>query len=213
MESGVGAVITLVAAADDPQAYSAYLKRNTELFESAGMQAAGTCVIHTGNDYTGQMVVWGVVDSVHKAMDARSRFDYNNTTRKLRSLRDPKYTTLFRSLKTFNLAPGFERLMRLRVTPHDLDALILAAHQFEAEAQSAGSKIQVGLFAPIGSGANETGMVHMRLIAANASDLGAAHDTLYANPIEADSGYGKIMRMAEIVTDNLEVCEQLYSAK
>ena len=105
--SGVGAVLTLVAAADDPQAYSAHLKRNTELFESAGMQAAGTCIIHTGNDYAGKMVVWGVVDSVQRAMEASSRFDYLNTTRKLRSLRDPKYTTLFRSLKTFIWHPAW----------------------------------------------------------------------------------------------------------
>lgn len=206
------AVVTLVVAADNPRAYSAYLRKNIELLP-AGVQAAGTCVTHTGNDYAGQMFVWGVFESVQRAMESGSLFDYLNTTRELRSLRDPKYTTMFRSLKTFNLAPGFERLMRLRVKPHDLDALILAAHQFEAEAQSAGSKIQVGLFAPIGGGANETGTVHMRLIAANASDLGAAHDTPYANPIEADSGYGKIMRMAEIVTDNIEICELIYSSK
>jgi len=213
LKSGVGAVYALVVAADNPQTYSAYLRENTEIFESWGMLAAGTCTTQTGNDYAGQMFVWGVYDSVQSAMEESSSFDYNNTTRKLRSLRDAKYTSLFRSLKMVNLAPGFERIMRLRVKPQDLGALILAAHQFEAEAQSAGSKIQVGLFAPIGSGANETGMIHMRLMAANASDLGAAHDTLYANPIEADSGYGKIMAMAEIVTDNLEICELIYLAK
>lgn len=210
---GTGAVYTLVVAAGNPQAYSAYLKRNTEMFESRGVQAAGFCVTHTGHDYTGQMFVWGIYDSVQSAMEEASSFDHSNATRKLRSLRDAKYTSLFRSLKTVNLVPGFERLMRLRVKPQDLDALVLAAYQFEAEAQSAGSKIQVGLFAPIGSGADETGMIHMRLMAANASDLGAAHDTLYANPIEADSGYGKIIRIAEIVTDNLEICEQVYLAK
>jgi hypothetical protein len=213
LKSGFGAVYILVVAAGNPQTYNAYLRQNTEIFESRGMLAAGTCATQTGNDYAGQMFVWGVYDSVQSAMEESSSFDYDNTTRKLRSLRDAKYTSLFKSLKIVNLASGFERMMRLRVKPQDLDALILAAHQFEAEAQSAGSKIQVGLFAPIGGGANETGMVHMRLMAASASDLGAAHDTLYANPIEADSGYGKIIAMAEIVTDNLEICELIYSEK
>ena len=207
-----GAVQVMHIAAQDPQAYTDYLRANPELFKALGSLASGVCTTQMGQDYMGQMFVWNFYDSVQGAMEAITKYDPYKAPRKLTAMREIKYSGVFKPLKTFDLSPGFERLVRVRVEPQNVPAFVAAATQFEAETQAAGSNVQVAVFAPIAAGTQEVGLLNVRFIAASATDLGASVDAFLAAPVAPDSGYMKMVQLGEMVTDTIEVCQQVFSA-
>jgi hypothetical protein len=207
-----GAFTTLNISAKNPKAYTDYIASNPGLFETIGSIAAGVCVTQTGQDYPGQMFVWNAFDSVKSAMEGLTKYDPAMAPRKLSAMRDIKTSAIWKPLKKFELAPGYERVLRVRVRPGGLSAFVAAATEMESDAQKAGVNVQVGVFAPIAGGREETGTLTVRFIHASASDMGSGIDNFFASEINPDSAFAKMIGMMRPISDTIEVCQQIYSA-
>ncbi|MAI42633.1 MAG: hypothetical protein CMP95_09245 [Gammaproteobacteria bacterium] len=212
-----GAFATLMVAAKNPKDYTAYLASQPQLFENIGVAVAGVCITHTGADYPGQMMVWSGYPSLERAIEGLTKYDPSDAPKKLSAMRDVKYNAIWKPLKQFDLAPtgiapGFERVMRVKVEPEKLTAFVAAANQYEEEAKEAGIKLQVGVFLPIGGGPLEADTLHVRFVAPSASETGARLDNMFASGIDPNSGLAKMYQMMTPVSDTLESCEQLYTA-
>ena len=212
-----GAFATLMVAAKNPKEYTAYVASQPQLFENIGAVVAGVCVTHTGADYPGQMMVWTGYPSVESAMEGLTKYDPADAPKKLSAMREVKYNVIWKPLKQFDLAPagiapGFERVMRVKVAPEKRTAYVAAVTQYEKEAQEAGIKLQAGVFLPIGGGAHEADTVHVRFVAPSASETGARLDKIFASGVDPKSGLAQMYQMGTPVSDTLESCEQLYTA-
>ncbi len=212
-----GAFATLMVAAKNPKEYTAYVASQTQLLENMGALVAGVCITHTGADYPGQMMVWTGYPSIERAMEGLTKYDPADAPKKLSAMREVKYNVIWKPLKQFDLAPagiapGFERVMRVKVAPEKLTAFVAAASQYEKEAAEAGIKLQVGVFLAIGGGAHEADTVHVRFVAPSASETGARLDKMFASGVDPKSGVGQMYQMMTPVSDTIESCEQFYTA-
>ena len=207
-----GAFTTLNISAKDPKAYTDYIASNPALFDAIGSIAAGVCVTQTGQDYPGQMFVWNAFDSVKSAMEGLTKYDPAMAPRKLSAMRDVKTSSIWKPLKKFDVAPGYERVLRVRIKPGSLSAFVAAATEMESDAQNAGLNVQVGVFAPIAGGSEETGTLTVRFVHASASDMGSGIDNFFASEINPDSAFAKMIGMMRPISDTIEVCQQIYSA-
>ena len=206
-----GAVTTLMVSAKNPQAYKTYLADNPNLFSSLGSSASGVCITQTGHDYPGQMFVWSFYDSVGQALEQFEKYDPLNAPRRLGAMREVKSAAVWKPLKVFEVTPGFERVVRVKVKPGNLAAFVEATVKAESEAAAAGNDVKIGVFAPIGGGLSEMGKLTLRFVQPSANAMGSAIEDFYQTPPTLDSDFVKMISMIKPISDNIEICEQVYT--
>ena len=163
---GNGAFTTLFVSAKDVESYIKSVKSSTALFESIGTDAAGYCETISGRDEVGQLMIWNAFGSVTDALVGGSKYDASKAPADMASQREFKYTSTWAPLKPFpRLDPGYERAMRIKLKPENLQAFIAAITKMEAEIIAAGhDTFMNGLFVAMGGGATEAGIFVQRLI-------------------------------------------------
>ena len=211
---GEGAFNTIMVQADDTAKYVDYLKSNTGLFEVVGATAAGVCITRSGNDYEGQMFVWSAYPDLASALHANTVYDPNNAPSALARLRTVKYGVSWKGLKSFRLDPGWERVLRIKVSPENLNAYVESIRELETAIINSGHEsFNMGLFGPFGGGVHESQTIMVRAISPTARESGQIADEYFAG-----ASWGRIWEKSralvdEVVSDTYEVCEQIYTAE
>ena len=67
------------------------------------------------------------------------------------------------------------------------------------------------MFAPIGGGLSEMGTLTLRFVQPSANAMGLAIEDFYQTPPTLDSDFVKMMSMVKPISDNIEICEQVYT--
>ncbi len=208
---GDGAFVALMVQAKDPDAYVAMLKKNPAPFQAIGSSVAGACVTKTGHDYPGQMFVYNGFASIEEAMAATDKYDAMKATPELMAIRQVQYSVMFKPLKQFTLEPGFERLWRLKISNENLQPYVNKIAELEAALRAAGHTINVGVFQPIGGGVHEA--IHLRAVSPSTAAAGRILDEGYANAPWM-SVWGEASALVDdVLSDNYEQCELLYTAE
>ena len=208
---GDGAFVALMVQAKDPDAYVAMLKKNPAPFQAIGSSVAGACVTKTGHDYPGQMFVYNGFASIEEAMAATDKYDAMKATPELMAIRQVQYNVMFKPLKQFTLEPGFERLWRLKISNENLQPYVNKIAELEAALRAAGHTINVGVFQPIGGGVHEA--IHLRAVSPSTAAAGRILDEGYANAPWM-SVWGEASALVDdVLSDNYEQCELLYTAE
>jgi hypothetical protein len=211
---GEGAFNTIMVQADDTAKYVDYLKANTGLFKAVGATAAGVCITRSGNDYEGQMFVWSAYPDLASALHANTVYDPNNAPSALATLRTVKYGVSWEGLKSFRLDPGWERVLRIKVSPENLNAYVESLRELETAIINSGHEsFNMGLFGPFGGGVHESQTIMVRAISPTARESGQIADEYFAG-----ASWGRIWEKSralvdEVVSDTYEVCEQIYTAE
>ena len=211
---GEGAFNTIMVQADDTAKYVDYLRANPGLFKAVGATAAGVCITRSGNDYEGQMLVWSAYPDLASAMHANTLYDPNDAPSALASLRTVKYGVSWKGLKSFRLDPGWERVLRVKVSPENLNAYVEALRELETAIINSGHEsFNMGVFGPFGGGVHETQTLLVRAISPTARESGQIADEYFAG-----ASWGPIWEKSralvdKVVSDTYELCEQIYSAE
>lgn len=211
---GDGAFNTIMVQADDTAKYVKYLREHPELFKEVGATAAGVCITRSGNDYEGQMFAWSAYPDLASAMNANSVYDPNDAPSALSSLRTLKYGVSWKPLKSFRLDPGWERVLRIKVSTENLNAYIEALRELETAIINSGHEsFNMGVFGPFGGGVHESQTIMVRAISPTARESGQIADEYFAG-----ASWGPIWERSralvdEIVSDTYELCEQIYSTE
>mgnify|MGYP001468400221 CR=1 FL=1 len=211
---GEGAFNTIMVQADDTAKYVDYLRANPQLFKGVGAMAAGVCITRSGNDYAGQMLVWSAYPDLASAMNANSVYDPNNAPSALARLRTVKYGVSWKGLKSFRLDPGWERVVRVKVSPENLNAYVEALRELETAIINSGHEsFNMGVFGPFGGGLHESQTIMVRSISPTASESGQIADEYFAG-----ASWGRIWEKSralvdKVVSDTYELCEQIYTAE
>ena len=211
---GKGAFNTIMVQADDTAKYVDYLRANPELFKGVGAMAAGVCITRSVNDYAGQMLVWSAYPDLASAMNANSVYDPNNAPSALARLRTVKYGVSWKGLKSFRLDPGWERVVRVKVSPENLNAYVEALRELETAIINSGHEsFNMGVFGPFGGGVHESQTIMVRSISPTARESGQIADEYFAG-----ASWGRIWEKSralvdKVVSDTYELCEQIYSAE
>ncbi len=208
---GNGAFSTLVVQATDVQAYIKSLKNNDAPFKAIGSSVAGVCVTKSGNDYPGQMFVWNGFDSITEAVAATDKYDPFNSSPELTALRQVKYSAIFKPLKEYTLEPGFERLWRLKISNEHIQAFVTQIAALEKALRSNGHSINLGVFQPIGGGIHEA--YHLRAASPTSTESGRILEEAYAGATWMSIWSAATSLVEEVVSDNFEVCEIIYTAE
>ena len=209
---GEGAFNTIMVQADDTAKYVDYLKANPELFKEVGATAAGVCITRSGNDYEGQMFVWSAYPDLASAMNANSVYDPNNAPSALAKLRTVKYGVSWKGFKSFRLDPGWERVVRVKVSPENLNAYVEALRELETAIINSGHEsFNMGVFGPFGGGVHESQTIMVRSISPTARESGQIADEYFAG-----ASWGRIWEKSralvdKVVSDTYELCEQIYT--
>lgn len=211
---GNGAFTTLFVAAKDPESYIESVASNPALFEMIGVQAAGYCETISGHDYTGQIMVWNAFPSVSSALIGASKYDPSKAPADMASQRDFKYGTTWIPLKPFpRLDPGYERAMRIKISPANVPSFIAAITKMEAEVIAAGhDTFMNGLFVAVGGGTHEAGTYYLKSITSSVETHGAVFDDYLSGATWGASYNDAVALIDEVVNDQFERCEQFYSA-
>ena len=211
---GEGAFNTIMVQADDTAKYVEYLRANPGLFKGVGATAAGVCITRSGNDYEGQMFVWSAYPDLASALHANTVYDPNNAPSALAKLRTVKYGVSWKGLKSFRLDPGWERVLRIKVSTENLNAYVEAVRELETAIINSGHEsFNMGLFGPFGGGVHESQTIMVRAISPTARESGQIADEYFAG-----ASWGRIWEKSralvdEVVSDTYEVCEQIYTAE
>ena len=211
---GEGAFNTIMVQADDTAKYIEYLRANPGLFKGVGATAAGVCITRSGNDYEGQMFVWSAYPDLASALHANAVYDPNNAPSALAKLRTVKYGVSWKGLKSFRLDPGWERVLRIKVSPENLNTYVESIRELEAAIINSGyESFNMGLFGPFGGGVHESQTIMVRAISPTARESGQIADEYFAG-----ASWGRIWEKSralvdEVVSDTYEVCEQIYTAE
>ena len=211
---GEGAFNTIMVQADDTAKYVEYLRANPGLFKGVGATAAGVCITRSGNDYEGQMFVWSAYPDLASALHANTVYDPNNAPSALAKLRTVKYGVSWKGLKSFRLDPGWERVLRIKVSPENLNAYVESLRELETAIINSGHEsFNMGLFGPFGGGVHESQTIMVRAISPTARESGQIADEYFAG-----ASWGRIWEKSralvhEVVSDTYEVCEQIYTAE
>ena len=211
---GEGAFNTIMVQADDTAKYVDYLKANTGLFKAVGATAAGVCITRSGNDYEGQMFVWSAYPDLASALHANTVYDPNNAPSALARLRTVKYGVSWKGLKSFRLDPGWERVLRIKVSTENLNAYVESLRELETAIINSGHEsFNMGLFGPFGGGVHESQTIMVRAISPTARESGQIADEYFAG-----ASWGRIWEKSralvdEVVSDTYELCEQIYTAE
>ncbi len=206
-----GAFSTLMVQAKDVNKYIDYMKNNTETFEALGASDAGVCVTRAGNNYPGEMFVWSAFSNLEGALAMVEAYDPFNPDPAYKRLRRVKYTSVFKPLKDNPILPQntFERLWRIKLnneTAFTDKMITLEDYKIEKDKD-------LGVFAPVGGGVHETGMFHFRAIFNTGKEAGKALDGFYAGASYASIWAEAQEYVDEIVTETIELCQVIYSAK
>jgi len=211
---GEGAFNTIMVQADDTAKYVDYLRTNPQLFKGVSAMAAGVCITRSGNDYAGQMLVWSAYPDLASAMNANSVYDPNNAPSALARLRTVKYGVSWKGLKSFRLDPGWERVVRVKVSPENLNAYVEALRELETAIINSGHEsFNMGVFGPFGGGVHESQTIMVRSISPTARESGQIADEYFAG-----ASWGRIWEKSralvdKVVSDTYELCEQIYTAE
>ena len=211
---GEGAFNTIMVQADDTAKYVEYLRANPGLFKGVGATAAGVCITRSGNDYEGQMFVWSAYPDLASALHANTVYDPNNAPSALTTLRTVKYGVSWKGLKSFRLDPGWERVLRIKVSTENLNAYVESLRELETAIINSGHEsFNMGLFGPFGGGVHESQTIMVRAISPTARESGQIADEYFAG-----ASWGRIWEKSralvdEVVSDTYEVCEQIYTAE
>ena len=211
---GEGAFNTIMVQADDTAKYVEYLRANPGLFKGVGATAAGVCITRSGNDYEGQMFVWSAYPDLASALHANTVYDPNNAPSALTTLRTVKYGVSWKGLKSFRLDPGWERVLRIKVSTENLNAYVESLRELETAIINSGHEsFNMGLFGPFGGGVHESQTIMVRAISPTARESGQIADEYFAG-----ASWGRIWEKSralvdEVVSDTYELCEQIYSAE
>ncbi len=208
--AGEGAFVTLMVKAQDPTSYIEMLKKNPAPFEAIGSSVAGACVTKTGADYPGQMFVWNAFDSVEQAMAATDAYDPMKPTPQLSAIREVQYNAMFKPLKHFDLAPNSERLWRLDISPANVAPFVNKMIELETALRDAGHDMNIGVFQPIGGGSHET--IHLRAVSPTYADSGKVIDEAFAGAGWMSIWADAMALVDEVVSDNFEHCQIIYTA-
>ena len=166
---GEGAFNTIMVQADDTAKYVEYLRANPGLFKGVGATAAGVCITRSGNDYEGQMFVWSAYPDLASALHANTVYDPNNAPSALARLRTVKYGVSWKGLKSFRLDPGWERVLRIKVSTENLNAYVESLRELETAIINSGHEsFNMGLFSPFGGGVHESQTIMVRAISPTA---------------------------------------------
>ena len=211
---GEGAFNTIMVQADDTAKYVDYLKANTGLSKAVGATAAGVCITRSGNDYEGQMFVWSAYPDLASALHANTVYDPNNAPSALAKLRTVKYGVSWKGLKSFRLDPGWERVLRIKVSTENLNAYVESLRELETAIINSGHEsFNMGLFGPFGGGVHESQTIMVRAISPTARESGQIADEYFAG-----ASWGRIWEKSralvdEVVSDTYELCEQIYTSE
>jgi hypothetical protein len=211
---GEGAFNTIFVQADDTTKYVDYLKTNPELFKGVGATAAGVCITRSGYDYEGQMLVWSAYPDLASAMHANMLYDPNQAPSTLARLRTVKYGVSWKGLKSFRLDPGWERVLRVKISSENLNAYVETLRELETAIINSGHEsFNMGLFVPFGGGIHESQTLMLRAISPTARESGQIADEYFAG-----ASWGRIWEKSralvdKVVSDTYELCEQIYTAE
>ncbi|HIG67396.1 MAG TPA: hypothetical protein EYQ44_06215 [Porticoccaceae bacterium] len=214
-EQSKGAFTTLMVAAKDTDRYLKSVKSNPALYEAIGADAGGYCRTVSGQDYAGQLMMWTAFPNVTAALVASSKYDPSNVPRAMANMREFKYGATWAPLKGFpRLDPGYERAMRIKVSPANVPALVAALTKLEKEIQEAGHDTFInGLFVAIGGGTQEAGTLYLKSITSDEKTHGAVIDDYLSGAPWVNTYLQASSLIDEVVNDQFEVCEQFYTAE
>jgi hypothetical protein len=209
--AGSGAFVALMVQAQDADAYVKALKKNPAPFEAIGSSVAGACITKTGNDYPGQMFIYNAFDSVEQAMAATDKYDPTKATPELTAIRAVKYSVIFKPLKQFTLEPGAERLWRLTIPSENLQPFVNKITELETALRTAGHTVNLGVFQPIGGGVHEA--IHLRAVSPSFGASGKILDDAYTGADWISTWSEALALVDEVLSDNFEQCEIIYTAE
>jgi hypothetical protein len=206
-----GAFSTLQVASPDIEKYRQALIDNPSAFQATGATAAGICVTNSGHEYLGQMMVWSAFPNVAAALSGSTMYDPQKAPRSFERLREVKYGVTWKPITPFRLEPGFERVQRIKVSAENMQAFTAAIDNLEKAIQDAGyENFYNGAFVLIGGGDRDVGTVIVRSIVRDANAMGVLFDEYFAGNASWADEYQTVTSLGEVVSDNIEVCEQLY---
>ena len=206
-----GAFTTLMIAAADIGKYTETLRDNPSAFQATGTTGAGVCVTNSGNAYEGQMMVWSAFPDVASALVGGTKYDPQQAPRQFKNLRDLKYGVTWKPLTPFRLEPGYERVQRIKVSAENLQAFNAGLNKLEASIQAAGHpNFFNGAFVQIGGGTHEIETLMVRSITRDAQSMGVLFDDYFAGTATWAADYDSLMLLGEVMSDNMEICEQVY---
>lgn len=206
-----GAFTTLMIAAADIGKYTETLRDNPSAFQATGTTGAGVCVTNSGNAYEGQMMVWSAFPDVASALVGGTKYDPQQAPRQFKNLRDIKYGVTWKPLTPFRLEPGYERVQRIKVSAENLQAFNEGLNKLEASIQAAGHpNFFNGAFVQIGGGTHEIETLMVRSITRDAQSMGVLFDDYFAGTATWAAEYDSLMLLGEVMSDNMEICEQVY---
>ena len=129
-------------------------------------------------------------------------------------MRTVKYGVSWKGLKSFRLDPGWERVLRIKVSTENLNAYIDALRELETAIINSGHEsFNMGVFGPFGGGVHESQTIMVRAISPTARESGEIADEYFGG-----ASWGPIWEKSralvdEVVSDTYELCEQIYSAE
>jgi len=206
-----GAFTTLNVSANDVEKYVDFLRTNSSAFEAIGSSDAGVCITRSGNDYPGELMVWNAFPSVEAAMVGSLNYDPYKAGGSISKLRELKHSATWKSLKSFRLEPGHEVVARVKVKQENINDFVTAMAKLEKEVQENGHpNFFNGVFVSIGGGF-ESQTLMVRNITNSASDQGKIVDEYFAGNYQS---FNDAMELSEgFVSEQIQVCEQIYSSK
>tara|TARA_B110000114_G_scaffold178531_1_gene211680 strand:+ start:561 stop:1034 length:474 start_codon:yes stop_codon:yes gene_type:complete len=157
------------------------------------------------------MFIYNGFDSIEQAMAATSKYDAMKATPELMAIREVKYNVMFKPLKQFTLEPGSERLWRLNILSQNLQSFVNKIAELETALRTAGHKVNLGVFQPIGGGVHET--IHLRAVSPSYGASGRILDDAYAGAAWMGTWQEALALVDEVVSDNFEQCEIIYTAE
>ena len=115
------------------------------------------------------MFVWSAYPDLASAMHANTLYDPNNAPSALAKLRTVKYGVSWKGLKSFRLNPGWERVLRIKVSTENLNAYVESLRELETAIINSGHEsFNMGLFSPFGGGVHESQTIMVRAISPTA---------------------------------------------
>ena len=207
-----GAFNTLMIAAPDTGKYIASLKKNSGAFKAVGASAAGVCVTQSGHEYPGQMMVWSGYPSIQAALIGSSKYDPSNAPQQVARLREVKYGVTWKPLKPFKLNPGYESVKRIQVANENVPAFVAAMSELEAAIQNNGHEdFGNGVFVSIGGGSHEVQTLMTRSVSRDAAAAGALFDEYFSGTAGWAGAFQVVSSYIDaVISDNYEMCEQIY---
>ena len=178
--AGEGAFMTVTVQSDDIKAYRDFLKANHKAFEATGADAGGICIVKSGQRFPGEAFVWAAYPGLEKALSTVETLEHGKATPEIKKLRTIKYVAAWKPLIPFTLAPGFERVQRVKIAPENVNAYREGIAKLEADINKGGhSDYEMGMFQAIGGGPEEAGIFMIRGVSPNGAAYGKLADEYY----------------------------------